>query len=564
MVHIPFFDQKAKIASYEGEINAIRRSQAVIEFDLQGHILDANENFLNAMGYTLEEIKGQHHKMFLLPEQAKSKKYKEFWKKLNEGQFHSDEFMRLGKHNKLVWIQATYNPIFDKDGNPIKIIKFATDITKQKEEYANFKGQINAIRRSQAVIEFDLEGYILDANQNFLDVMGYALEEIVHSHHKIFVEKDYAKSNEYKNFWKNLSEGHFQSGEYMRLGKNGKEVWIQASYNPIFDATGKAYKIVKFATDITDQKTKNANYEGQIQAIHRSQGVIEFDLEGNILEVNDNFLNVMGYTRDEVVGQHHRIFCKPEYANSEDYKKFWKDLREGHFNMKVFQRVKKDRSIAWIQACYNPILDSKKHPWKIVKFATDLTHAIEQTEKTSDSMQNIAQSSREMSTSVSEISEHMEKTKKAGQDIKDQSTSSSESGDKLKLAAKDMQDIIVTIKNIAGQVNLLALNATIEAVRAGEAGKGFAVVASEVKSLAQQTHLAVESVEKEIENTQAIANEVVSHIEKIAVCANEVGENTTLVYSAIENQSAITSTLFETAQNAINEAELMSKTIKNS
>lgn len=232
---------------------AIDKSQAIIHFALDGTILDANPNFLKAMGYALAEIKGKHHSMFVEPGVPESADYKAFWAALNRGEAQVAQFKRVGKAGKEVWIEASYNPVLDARGKPVKVVKFATDVTDEKTRYANLAGQIDAIQRSQAVIEFTLDGTIVTANANFLKALGYSLAEVQGKHHRIFVDPAYAASAEYQEFWKRLRAGEYQSAQYLRLGKNGKEVWIEASYNPILDLNGKPVKVVKYATDVSDQ-----------------------------------------------------------------------------------------------------------------------------------------------------------------------------------------------------------------------------------------------------------------------------------------------------------------------
>ncbi len=245
-----FFDLSADLKS---KINALEKSQAVIEFQPDGTILTANKNFLDAVGYSLDEIKGKHHRIFVDPAEQNSPSYAAFWETLRQGKFQSAEYKRFGKDGKEVWIQASYNPLLDKSGKVYKVVKFATDITGQKMVFADLQGQIDAISKAQAVIQFKLDGTVIDANKNFLDTLGYSLDEIKGKHHSMFVEPGYRDSAEYTKFWADLGAGHYQASEYKRLGKGGKEVWIQASYNPIFDLNGKPVKIVKFATDITAQ-----------------------------------------------------------------------------------------------------------------------------------------------------------------------------------------------------------------------------------------------------------------------------------------------------------------------
>ena len=246
-------DLQAKLNEYAGQLAAISKSQAVIEFNLDGTIITANENFLRALGYELSDIQGRHHRMFVEESFARSDDYKLFWEKLNRGDYQAAEYKRIGKGGREVWIQAAYNPILDTNGKPFKVVKYATDVTEQKLKNADYSGQIAAINKSQAVIEFNLDGTIRDANDNFLHTLGYRLDEIKGQHHRMFCEDSLSRSPEYARFWEDLKHGQYQSGEYKRIGKGGKEVWIQASYNPILDLNGKPFKVVKFAADITAQ-----------------------------------------------------------------------------------------------------------------------------------------------------------------------------------------------------------------------------------------------------------------------------------------------------------------------
>ncbi len=250
-----------------------------------------------------------------------------------------------------------------------------------------------ALDRVQAIIEFDLDGKIVTANRNFLDIFGYELEEIVGRHHRLFCEEKYAQSDAYQAFWKKLVQGEYDAAEFKRIGKGGKEIWLQASYNPVFDANGKPIRVVKFATDVTEEKLQIAEYQGMVRAIKRAQAVIEFDMAGTILSANDKFLRIFGYRLPEIVGKHHRIFCDPGYAESAEYKRFWERLSRGEFRSDEFRRVNKEGGEVWLQASYNPILDLDGEPRKIVKFATDIT----------DEVQKRSLALLEMSTPVTKI-----------------------------------------------------------------------------------------------------------------------------------------------------------------
>ncbi|PIF13244.1 methyl-accepting chemotaxis sensory transducer with Pas/Pac sensor [Janthinobacterium sp. 13] len=355
---------------------ALNRVQAVIEFELDGTILHANDNFLRVVGYTLAEVQGKHHAIFCDPEYVKTDEYSNFWAKLGRGEFDHGEYKRRAKDGREVWINASYNPILDADGKPYKVIKFATDITVTKRRNADYEGKIDAISKAQAVIEFRLDGTILDANDNFLKSVGYTLDEIKGKHHRMFCLPDYANSDDYAQFWHKLGQGQFDAGEYKRLTKDGREIWLNASYNPIFDTEGRPFKVVKFASDVTALKKRNAEYEGKVSAIGKAQAVIEFDMQGNVLDANDNFLAVMDYDLSDIKGEHHRMFCEPEYASSAEYKKFWQKLNRGEFDAGRYKRLGNHGKVVWIQATYNPILDLNGKPYKVVKFAIDISEQV--------------------------------------------------------------------------------------------------------------------------------------------------------------------------------------------
>jgi len=243
----------AKTSELQSKLDALDRSQAVIEFNLDGTIITANQNFLAAVGYSLPEVQGRHHGLFVSPAERSSAAYANFWAALNRGEFQSGEYLRLGKGGKEIWIQATYNPLLDASGKPYKVVKFCSDITARKLQAADYEIQIAAIGKSNAVIHFHLDGTIITANQNFLDATGYTLDEITGRHHRMFVPEADRTSAAYAAFWEKLKRGEFQAGEFKRVRKGGKELWLQATYNPIFDAAGRPFKVVKFCTDITAQ-----------------------------------------------------------------------------------------------------------------------------------------------------------------------------------------------------------------------------------------------------------------------------------------------------------------------
>jgi len=364
---------KAQSVQYENQLTAIGKSSGVIEFSLDGKIINANELFLQGVGYDLAEIMGQHHSILVNANYKASSDYREFWEKLNRGESIAGQFSRIAKNGKEIWLEASYNAILDVAGKPYKIVQYATDITEQKNKNANFEGQISAIGKSQGIIEIGLDGTILKVNALYLAMLGYTEQELLGQPVTIVLDPTFAKSAAYKELWNKLVQGGNDSGQYKRIAKNGSEVWIQASYNPINDLNGMPYKVVNYTMDITAGKLVAADNAGQISGFNQSQGVIEFDLTGKITAVNANFASISGYSEHEIVGNHHSMFVEPSYRNNNDYKNFWTALGRGEAQVGKFKRIVKGGAVVWLQGIYNPILDLNGKPFKVVKYASDIT-----------------------------------------------------------------------------------------------------------------------------------------------------------------------------------------------
>ena len=559
----PFVFQFLKNSSADKALaDAIGRSQAVIEFGMDGTIVTANDNFLKALGYSLGEIQGKHHSMFVEPSERDGAAYRDFWAALKRGEYQAAEYKRIGKGGREVWIQATYNPILDGNGKPFKVVKFATDITARKIRSMEDAGQIVAIGRAQAVIAFEMDGTIVTANENFLKALGYTLAEIQGKHHSMFVDSQERDSAAYREFWARLNRGEYQSAEYKRIGKGGREVWILASYNPVLDEKGKPFRVVKFATDVTSQKLSTADLGGQIAAIGKSQAVIEFNMDGTIIGANQNFLQTVGYALDEIRGRHHSMFVDPSERDTAAYRDFWAALNRGEYQAAEYKRIGKGGKEVWIQASYNPILDLNGRPFKVVKYATDTTAQVlvrMGNERVRGMMESVAAGAEELNASVREISEAMTKSRNTASTAVGRVEAADAQAKRLNEAAQAMSGIVELIGNITGQINLLALNATIESARAGEAGRGFAVVASEVKNLATQAKQATDRIGQEIGNLNGISGDVVGALDSIKQAIQSVSEYVTATAAAVEEQSTVTSEMSSSMQRAAAEAKAIAQ-----
>lgn len=512
-----------ELASARALEAAFSRSQAVIEFQPDGTIVSANENFLSVVGYTADEIVGKHHRMFVDPEYGRSPAYQAFWQRLGRGEFEAAEYQRFGKGDKEVWIQASYNPVFDEDGRVTRVVKIATDITEAKRKNAAVEGEIEAINKAMAVIEFDMKGVIQRANENFLRAVGYSESEVVGEHHSMFVDEEYRRSPEYREFWERLNRGEYDSGEYLRFGKGGKEVWIQASYNPILDASGRPASVVKYATDITARKLAVAETVRVANAL--SEGALTEQMLGDF---TGEYAELQGALNGSV--QNLSRMVADIRSTAQIISRGSAEINEGNNNLSSRtqeQAAALEETAATVE---------------------ELTATVKQNADNAGQANQLATGARDLA-------------ERGGNVVVEAVDAMGE----INSSSRKIADIIGVIDEIAFQTNLLALNAAVEAARAGEQGRGFAVVATEVRNLAQRSATAakeikslikdsVEKVEhgsKLVDRSGQTLNEIMGAVKKVSDIVAEIAAASEEQASGIEQVNQAVSQMDQaTQQNA--------------
>ncbi len=500
------------IADLEGQIAAIDKAQAVIEFTLDGHIIKANDNFLSVMGYSAAEVIGQHHGMFVEPDRRNSLEYRQFWEKLGRGEYDAGQYKRIGKNGREVWIQASYNPIYDLNGKPFKVVKYATDITAQRLQAADVDGQLAAIDKAQAVIEFTLDGRIIKANENFLSVMGYSAAEVIGQHHSMFVEPDQRNSLEYRQFWEKLGRGEYDARQYRRIGKNGREVWIQASYNPILDLNGKPFKVVKYATDISQQTGVFNDVVRVLSAL--AQG----DLTERIDSHYDGKFGALKNDANTTVDQLTLIVSQIKQASDTI------------------------NTAAAEIAAGNQDLSSR-------------------TEEQAASLEETASSMEELTSTVKQNAENARQANqlaigasdialKGGRVVGEVVTTMSA----IDSSSRKIVDIISVIDGIAFQTNILALNAAVEAARAGEQGRGFAVVAAEVRNLAQRSAAAAKEI-------KSLISDSVERVGAGSKLVEQAGKTMDEIVSSVRRVTDIMAQITEASEEQSQGIEQVNRTV---
>ncbi len=569
-------------------IKALHQTMAVIEFSTDGTVVHANKNFLRLMQYELAEIVGKPHRLFLDQSASQTRDYQQFWDDLRAGKAQTAEFKRRTKNGTSVWLQASYTPIL-RNGTVTRIIKFATDITAEVMQRADMQSQIEAIQRSEAVIEFNLEGQILTANQNFLQLMRYQLSEVQGKHHRIFVEPQEANSEPYRQFWAKLRQGHYQTADFKRLTKGGQPVWIHATYNPILGPDGEVLKVVKYASDITADVLQKQEFELlSMVANETDNAVIISDVNRKIQYVNQGFTKMTGYSSAEILGHVAAEVLVGPKTDEDTRQRIEAELAAPRAFYDEIEIHRRDGSSLWISVTSNPVHNERGEHHSYIAILADITpvkssalenqvrfDAISQSnlmlewdaqgkvvamndyasrilQLKNDEFSNACKSwqqclspeqqqqllsgkniRKDLSFSIGNRTISLAATFSAirhakgelqkvifyGTDISKRQQVVQQSDKvmaELLNSGKSINNMVSSINAIADQTNLLALNAAIEAARAGEAGRGFSVVAEEVRNLAFKAGSSASEINTVVNQNQALLQNLAETLNQLA------------------------------------------------
>ena len=509
-VAVDIHEKKTRLDDLSLRYKAMNQNFGMADLALSGEVLSMNSEFSKIYHAHDVDLVGTNYRDRVLASFSTSKAYTSFWDKLARGEAVAGVFQRLTPTGEALWLRTIYAPLMEDEESAVnRVMLVCLDVTDQKRAALDADARLSAVSRSMAVIEFDTEGKVISANKQFLDAMSYTLEDLQGKSHAVLCSPDYAESDAYRIFWEKLRDGDYISDEVRRISNDGKEVWLQASYNPVMGADGDVKAIIKFATVITDEKRAAIDLEEKWRAAQAANAVVEFDTDGKVLAANDGFLRMIGYSMREILGQHHSMFCSADHIRTQEYRDFWMAVAGGETRNGCFHHLGRFDRDLYLEASYGAIHDASGAVEKVIMFGYDVSANVALRESVVSTAESVEGSIQEMSGScdqirvdANEVSSGIKSCRKTVSDgeetLKGSLTDLNSMGD----AVEKVLETASVVGDIAVQTNLLAFNAAIEAARAGEHGVGFSIVADEVRKLAESNAKAARDIARQIEAGQ--------------------------------------------------------------